>query len=101
MDFVIGQPWFACYICGVPNKNKLVRYFDYLIDARQKVNCPNSDCNFKGFGMPACTLDSNQNIRFGFGGFLIMISITMDIVSSFYLVIQREEFLIILKYLIK
>ena len=62
----------------MPNKNKLVRYFDYLIDARQKVNCPNSDCNFKGFGMPACTLDSNQNIRFGFGGFLIMISILLQ-----------------------
>ena len=61
----------------MPDRIRIVKFFNYLIDARQKVICPNSDCNYKGYGIPSCTLSNggNQSIGFMFGGFLVMLSI--------------------------
>ena len=61
----------------MPDRIRIVKFFNYLIDARQKVICPNSDCNYKGFGIPSCSLSNggNQSIGFMFGGFLVMLSI--------------------------
>ena len=64
----------------MPDRIRIVKFFNYLIDARQKVICPNSDCNYKGFGIPSCSLSNggNQSIGFMFGGFLVMISILLQ-----------------------
>ena len=61
----------------MPDRIRIVKFFNYLIDAPQKVICPNIDCNYKGFGIPSCRLSNggNQSMGFMFGGFLVMLSI--------------------------
>ena len=53
---------------------------NYLIDARQKISCSNSNCNYKGFGIPSCSLSNggNQSIGFMFGGLLVAVSILLQ-----------------------
>ena len=65
---------------GVPNRIKIVKFLNYLIDARQKIICPNSNCNYKGFGIPSCSLSNggNQSIGFMFGGLLVAVSILLQ-----------------------
>ena len=64
----------------MPNRIKIVKFLNYLIDARQKVICPNSNCNYKGFGIPSCSLSNggNQSIGFMFGGSLVAVSILLQ-----------------------
>ena len=64
----------------MPNRIKIVKFFNYLIDARQKVICPSSNCNYKGFGIPSCSLSNggNQSIGFMFGGLLVVVSILLQ-----------------------